>query len=271
MMSELLNAIAAVVSAVAWPSIVLVFLLTFRKPVIQLLKRLKSVTLPGGIEVALREAVERAAVGLREVVAQSAKEVVQAELGEGVERVATGIRHAVERSAKEIVQAELREGVERLAAELRDAVERSQKGIGGSTKEGSMRTVWRLMVHHQDPKRAPALQWATANRRLAIGWGAVSNIEVAGFTTENEISAAVKKAYPDEPGQGHPHLGGPPWRRTVCSNAQADLPGACSQTTFSLPSDLPQSRPCLSMPGRFFRKLVCLSSWSGLERRQPRR
>jgi len=34
----------------------------------------------------------------------------------------------------------------------------------------------------------------------------------------------------------------PPWRLTVCSSAQAVLPGACSQTTFSLPSDLPQSR-----------------------------
>src|SRR5262249_40835192 len=55
----------------------------------------------------------------------------------------------------------------------------------------------------------------------------------------------------------------PPWRRTVCSSAQAVLPGPCSQTTSSLPSERAQSRPRRWMPGRFRRKVAWRSSMAG--------
>src|SRR6516225_8980675 len=61
MTPELLHAGAALLGALAWPALVLLVLLMYRKPVARLLENLESFTLPGGFQAQLRKAVEREA------------------------------------------------------------------------------------------------------------------------------------------------------------------------------------------------------------------
>ena len=62
-----------------------------------------------------------------------------------------------------------------------------------------MVNVWRLMAHHVECCRLPMIQWATANNRIAIGWGDVGNL--TQYATREEIQAAVQGAFL---GQGPP-------------------------------------------------------------------
>jgi hypothetical protein len=59
-----------------------------------------------------------------------------------------------------------------------------------------MKTAWRLMTHHEEEDKEPALRWAVANRRLAIGWGLVGDIRTLGRPTALQISQALQQAYP---------------------------------------------------------------------------
>jgi hypothetical protein len=74
-----------------------------------------------------------------------------------------------------------------------------------STKEGgrAVKTVWRLMTHHQDP--IGALDWARTNMRLAIGWGNIGDIKQSGYTSPDDITGAIRSDYPDET---QPRVGG---------------------------------------------------------------
>ena len=42
-----------------------------------------------------------------------------------------------------------------------------------------MANVWRLIAHHVQACQLPMIQWAIANERIAIGWGAVGNLDQA--------------------------------------------------------------------------------------------
>src|SRR6266404_6663585 len=63
--------------------------------------------------------------------------------------------------------------------------------------------VWRLITHHKD--KDAALFWSRQNGRIAIGWGAIGSIRDMGYGSADEITAAIRKEYPD---QRNPHLGG---------------------------------------------------------------
>ena len=62
-----------------------------------------------------------------------------------------------------------------------------------------MVNVWRLMAHHVEPCRPPMIQWATANNRIAIGWGDVGCL--AQYATPEDIQKEVRKQFR---GQGPP-------------------------------------------------------------------
>lgn len=61
MTPDYLQAIAALLSAVAWPLVIVVFLLTQRRPLVGLLDKLEEVTLPGGFAARLRREVDKSA------------------------------------------------------------------------------------------------------------------------------------------------------------------------------------------------------------------
>ncbi len=63
--------------------------------------------------------------------------------------------------------------------------------------------VWRLITHHKD--RDSALFWSRQNGRIAIGWGAIGNIRDEGYDSADDITAAIRRRYPE---QRNPHLGG---------------------------------------------------------------
>ena len=63
--------------------------------------------------------------------------------------------------------------------------------------------VWRLITHHKD--KDAALFWSRQNGRIAIGWGAIGNIRDMGYSSANDITAAIRAAYPES---DNPHLGG---------------------------------------------------------------
>lgn len=63
--------------------------------------------------------------------------------------------------------------------------------------------VWRLITHHKD--KAAALFWSRQNGRIAIGWGAVGNIRDMGYGSADDITAAIRREYPES---DNPHLGG---------------------------------------------------------------
>lgn len=61
MTPEYLQAIAALLSAVAWPLVIVVFLITQRRPLVGLLDKLEEITLPGGFAARLRREVDKSA------------------------------------------------------------------------------------------------------------------------------------------------------------------------------------------------------------------
>ena len=63
--------------------------------------------------------------------------------------------------------------------------------------------VWRLITHHADKDQA--LFWNTQNSRIAIGWGAIGDIRDEGYKSANDITSAIKTAYPN---LDNSHLGG---------------------------------------------------------------
>ena len=63
--------------------------------------------------------------------------------------------------------------------------------------------VWRLITHHADKDHA--LFWSKQNSRIAIGWGPIGNIRVIGYGSADDITAAIRRRYPE---QRNPHLGG---------------------------------------------------------------
>jgi predicted Mrr-cat superfamily restriction endonuclease len=63
--------------------------------------------------------------------------------------------------------------------------------------------VWRLITHHADKDHA--LFWTKQNSRVAIGWGAIGDIRKKGYESADDITSAIKIAYP---GLDNSHLGG---------------------------------------------------------------
>ena len=53
-----------------------------------------------------------------------------------------------------------------------------------------MANVWRLMAHHELACQLPMIQWAIANERIAIGWGAVGDL--AQYATPEDIRAEAR-------------------------------------------------------------------------------
>ena len=49
--------------------------------------------------------------------------------------------------------------------------------------------IWRLMTHHTNPDNA--LAWSRQSQRIAIGWGQVGDIRKQGYTSPQDISAAI--------------------------------------------------------------------------------
>src|SRR5947207_9523577 len=64
--------------------------------------------------------------------------------------------------------------------------------------------VWRLITHHADKDHA--LFWTKQNSRIAIGWGAIGDIRKKGYESADDITSAIKIAYPN---LNNAHLGGP--------------------------------------------------------------
>src|ERR1043166_229523 len=64
--------------------------------------------------------------------------------------------------------------------------------------------VWRLITHHVDKDHA--LFWTKQNSRIAIGWGAIGDIKGKGYKSADDITSAIKIAYPN---LDNSHLGGP--------------------------------------------------------------
>ena len=56
-----------------------------------------------------------------------------------------------------------------------------------------MVNVWRLMAHNAQCCHLPMIQWAVANNRIAIGWGAVGDLTQAQFTTPEDIRTRARK------------------------------------------------------------------------------
>jgi predicted Mrr-cat superfamily restriction endonuclease len=63
--------------------------------------------------------------------------------------------------------------------------------------------VWRLITHHKE--KDSALFWSRQNGRIAIGWGAIGNIRDMGYDSADDITAAIRRKYPES---NNPHLGG---------------------------------------------------------------
>jgi hypothetical protein len=113
MSAELIKAIAELIAAIAWPAVVLLVILMHREPIAQLLKNLKSLTLPGGIkfEAQLREAVEKEARVLAETSPDSTRKVTPEQLA-AAERIkalvsredAAAARHQMIQLAREYEQ-----------------------------------------------------------------------------------------------------------------------------------------------------------------------
>jgi hypothetical protein len=80
MNAEYLTAIAALISAVAWPIIVLLIVLMHRAPIAKLLDRINKVVLPGGIEAELRAVVEKEAESVIKANPNAAKGVTPEQL-----------------------------------------------------------------------------------------------------------------------------------------------------------------------------------------------
>ncbi len=54
-------------------------------------------------------------------------------------------------------------------------------------------TIWRLIAHHQN--RDGALRWSLRNGRIAIGWGAIGDIQAQGSQSPEEIRDAIQHFY----------------------------------------------------------------------------
>lgn len=92
MTAEYLQAIAALLSAVAWPLVIVFFLLTQRRPLTRVLDKLQKFTLPGGFAAELRQEVEESAeatLSSDPKAAGKAPTEEQLEAAERVERVAS--------------------------------------------------------------------------------------------------------------------------------------------------------------------------------------
>jgi hypothetical protein len=48
-----------------------------------------------------------------------------------------------------------------------------------------MKTVWRLVTHHEHPEAV--LAWAIRTRRLAIGWGSIGNLRDSDYNSSERI------------------------------------------------------------------------------------
>ena len=116
-----ISALASLISAIAWPSLVLLFLLLHRGTIDRLLGNLEELSLPGGIEAKLRKAVEREAAAVqRDPQAARAITEDQVKAADRVEQVAVRgdldlVRQQVRRLALEYeaVRASLPSGDER--------------------------------------------------------------------------------------------------------------------------------------------------------------
>ncbi len=56
-------------------------------------------------------------------------------------------------------------------------------------------TIWRLIAHHHN--RDGALRWSLRNGRIAIGWGAIGDIQAQGSQSAEEIRDAIQHFYPE--------------------------------------------------------------------------
>lgn len=65
-------------------------------------------------------------------------------------------------------------------------------------------TVWRLILHHQDP--GVALEWTRSNKRIAVAWGYIGDIKEHNYLSSKDIGAAIRCNYPELRNSG---LGGP--------------------------------------------------------------
>lgn len=66
-------------------------------------------------------------------------------------------------------------------------------------------TIWRLLAHHEDTEGAIARMRASG--RIAIGWNRVG--DVRGYSTEEEVKAAIRERYPVPEFKNNAHLGAP--------------------------------------------------------------
>ena len=55
-------------------------------------------------------------------------------------------------------------------------------------------TVWRLVAHHEAPNEAS--RWFAQSHLIAIGWGRVGSIVSGGYRAAQDVSEAIRKAYP---------------------------------------------------------------------------
>ena len=64
-----------------------------------------------------------------------------------------------------------------------------------------MLNVWRLVPHHSD--RDAAIIWTAKHNKIAIGWGQVGDLKDMQPESAEDITAAIRAAYPKIPNSKH--------------------------------------------------------------------
>ena len=216
MTPEYLQAIAALLSAVAWPLVIVVFILTQRRPLIGLLDKLEEITFPGGFGAKLRREVDKSAEAALSSDPRAGKAPTEEQL-EAAERV----EQVARRSDISVVWAEVRQlarEYERIRATMPSGDSRTRRMEVVVTKMRTLALAAYPLLRDLDSSESPGerlaavailqvrpnpdyLDWLAervAEEKPFIGYHAAVALLVAARTLESshhaELQAAVQKA-----------------------------------------------------------------------------
>lgn len=136
MNAEMVAAVAKLIDALAWPTVVLALILSQRKPIAALLDNLESFTLPGGLAAKIRARVDREAALILQADPSAAKGITDLQLraSERIQKIAANVDLATIRAQI----SEMAREYERTRASLASGDERTRRMELTTTK---MRTL----------------------------------------------------------------------------------------------------------------------------------
>ena len=166
MSAEMIRAIAQVISAVAWPTIILIVLIMQRGTLGEALRNLESIRVPGGAEIKIRDAVSKEARRIEQADPEAPKRLTQQQF-EAAARVA----HAVGNTDISVVRRQVQE----LAGEYEAIRASLPSGDERTRRMETVVTKMRTLSHAALPLLVELIRSTSPGERLA----AIATLQLA--------------------------------------------------------------------------------------------